>query len=89
MASNQVEKGFWQRGERVFAYLGENRTRYASVAQTPEGRLLILFTHQTRAQKKRARANCGSCVAAGTAGGGNNPNRSTREWRQSPAPTAP
>ena len=52
MASNQVEKGFWQRGERVFAYLGENRTRYASVAQTPEGRLLILFTHQTRAQEE-------------------------------------
>ena len=52
MASNQVEKGFWQRGERVFAYLGENRTRYASVAQTPEGHLLILFTHQTRAQEE-------------------------------------
>ena len=52
MEHNQGERGFWQRGERVFAYLGENRTRYASVTRAQDGRVLILFTHQTQEQEE-------------------------------------
>ncbi len=41
----------WKRSERVFAYLGERRARYASITKSQSGRLLILFTHQTEEQE--------------------------------------
>ena len=44
-------QGLWERDERVFVYLSERRARYASIARAQDGRLLILFTHQTEEQE--------------------------------------
>ena len=50
--ADQADRGWWQRGERVLAYLSERRTRYPSVARDASGRLLLLFTHQTEEQEE-------------------------------------
>ena len=42
----------WKRDERSFVYLSERRARYAGITRTAEGRLLILFTHQTAQQER-------------------------------------
>ena len=42
----------WRRDERTTVYFGERRARYASVTKADNGRLLILFTHQSEDQEK-------------------------------------
>ena len=49
--------GWWQRSERTFAYLSVRRARYASITRAPDGRLLILFTHQTAEQEEAGTAD--------------------------------
>ena len=46
------ERATWQRDSRTFVYLAERRARYASITRNADGRLLILFTHQTEEQEK-------------------------------------
>ena len=42
----------WKRDQRSFVYLSERRARYAGITRTAQGRLLILFTHQTAQQER-------------------------------------
>ena len=42
----------WKRDQRSFVYLSERRARYAGITRTTEGRLLILYTHQTAQQER-------------------------------------
>lgn len=42
----------WKRDQRSFVYLSERRARYAGITRTAEGRLLILYTHQTAQQER-------------------------------------
>ena len=44
--------GNWKRDQRSFVYLSERRARYAGITRTAQGRLLILFTHQTAQQER-------------------------------------
>ena len=48
--SNGAEN--WKRDQRTFVYLSERRARYAGITRTAEGRLLILYTHQTAQQER-------------------------------------
>lgn len=49
--------GSWERTERVIVYASDWRARYASIAKTSGGRLLVLFTHQTQAQEQASCAD--------------------------------
>ena len=49
---NANQRATWQRDSRTFVYLAERRARYASITRNAEGRLLVLFTHQTEEQEK-------------------------------------
>ena len=42
-----------KRDERVLVYLSEGRARYAALERSPDGRLLVLFTHQSEEQEKK------------------------------------
>ena len=48
--SNGAEE--WKRDQRSFVYLSERRARYAGITRNAEGRLLILYTHQTAQQER-------------------------------------
>jgi len=52
-----MTQGTWQRDERVIAYLSERRARYPSITRAPDGRQLILFTHQTAPQEQEGRGD--------------------------------
>lgn len=52
-----MERKTWQRDTRVFVYLAERRARYASITRNMEGRLLVLFTHQTEEQERAGRGD--------------------------------
>lgn len=41
----------WERDERTFVYLSKRRARYASVANTRDGRLITLFTRRSAQQE--------------------------------------
>ena len=49
--------GTWERTERVVAYASQWRARYASIVRAADGRLLILFTQQTKEQEKAGRGD--------------------------------
>ena len=49
---NNKENCTWHRDERVYSYISQRRARYASITRATNGRLLILFTHQTEEQER-------------------------------------
>lgn len=51
------ERSTWQRDERTFVYLADRRARYASITRNAEGRLLVLFTHQSEQQEQNERGD--------------------------------
>jgi hypothetical protein len=54
---DQAVLSTWRRHERVIPYLAERRARYASITRTHDGRLLILFTHQTEQQEAEGKGD--------------------------------
>ena len=83
-------EGNWKRDQRSFVYLSERRARYAGITRSAEGRLLILYTHQTAQQEREGSGESSTWSAGpGTGTGGSIRRRSSKAGRGNPGPWAP
>ena len=86
--SNGAEE--WKRDQRSFVYLSERRARYAGITRNAEGRLLILYTHQTAQQEREGSGESSTwCAGPGTGTGGFIRRPSLKAARASLGPWAP
>ena len=81
--------GNWKRDQRSFVYLSERRARYAGITRTAQGRLLILFTHQTAQQERDGSESSTWSAGPGMGIGGSIRSRSSKAGKGNPGPWAP